>query len=250
MSNKIKTNDDEIEFFRLLQLLLEGKWIIIVFLLVSIFFGLFFISNTKKDYESKLNINIFYIPPFADKHELLSNFEQLFFSKTIFENWKKNNKPSLPDYKTLSTYKIIEGYLISKSKNELFVKFNKKKKQIVIKSNDLQLLNDYFNYARYINMTIKSQYVKKTKKLLDHVNSINQRDYMHKSSFVDKQIKIYDFLVKMNEEAVILKIKRPTMPILTTPNTIQVLVISIIVGFFLGVFNVFAYNIFKKYNKK
>ena len=252
MSNHITINDDEINIFGLLQTLWKRKWVIGIFIFIAILSASIFIKMSDPVYESRLKYKLEYNPPGYTKDKILIDFKKLFFAENFFERWKKKNSTSSLNYEQINVSKIKDGYLIAKDKDDLFVNFLEVKgnNYILIKSNNLSLLDDIFNYANFVNITMKSNYVSSIKNELEIIEKRLDDNSLAYSQFLEQVLRIDRFKVAMNNEANILNLERPTMPIKISPKSIPIIIISTVLGGILGAFAVFTYNLIHKHKKQ
>ena len=85
------TNNDEIDLFGLFQTLWDGKWVISTFVAIAVLLASSFILFKEPLYESKISYSVDTHPPFYSKEKVLVDFKNKFYSKSVFEDWKKSN---------------------------------------------------------------------------------------------------------------------------------------------------------------
>ena len=126
------------------------------------------ISITQSQiYESKLNYSIDNIPPFYDSVKVLADFKKNFYSKQNFDNWKKGVGKTSLVFENFSNTKIVNGYIIKKPEEQqlAIIKPGKPLKNpfIAIKTNQLNVLEDFFKYSYFISEYLNKQYVNRAK---------------------------------------------------------------------------------------
>ena len=89
MSEVSPTYDDEIDLFELSQTLWDGRWIISTFVAVAILFGSCWLLLKDASYESKMMYAVDTLPPFYATGKALADFQKKFYSRSVFEDWKK-----------------------------------------------------------------------------------------------------------------------------------------------------------------
>ena len=114
--------------------------------------------------------------------------------------------------------------------------------KILVRSNQLSTLDDFFKYAGYINEIMKAEYINRAK---DDLNIIETRlkEFSTANDAIIKPILTIDrFIVSAGNGANVLNIQHPTSPKKTSPKSIMILVLSIILGGMIGVTYVLISN--------
>ena len=217
----LKTQDNEIDIFKLLKTLWDSKWIISSFVILALFLGAGFYLNTKPIYLSKLSFSIDIAPIFLEEidgtpkpNKVLVDLENLFYSANVFEEWRNINKNTLINYENFNKTKIINGIVFKNPDTALTIISDDKNKNnffILIKSNNLKFIDDVYNYFTYVNNLLKSNYILEATNAL----SIWEKKYDLLSRFENKKINYMNlkiFLMKMENERGPLIINRPTFP--------------------------------------
>ena len=270
MVKKTSGYNDEIDLLKLFYFLWDGKWIIITFLFLGLGIGFYLSSNKNPSYESKIIYSIETLPPFYTEDKAITDFQYFFYSQNIFNNWKKNY-PSDLKFDFFSKEKIINGLKYSKEDEEQLAKLLISEDDpiifyLLVKTNDTNLLNDFFNYFNYISDKITSEYFQTAKEELNLIDSRLQEltnvdidfdlsleeldrlsvDDLIKFNIRDKLLTLDDgliknvlavnrFIVAVDNGKKIYKIEPPTYPKTILPNSGPIIFISLLLGFFIGV---------------
>jgi len=112
------THDDEIDLFELFEMLWDGKWLISAFVAIALLLGSGFLLLKDAVYESKLVYSVDTIPPFSSADKALTDFQNKFYSASVFEEWKKNNGDTSLVFEDFSLTEVVEGFVLSKNKYE------------------------------------------------------------------------------------------------------------------------------------
>ena len=91
MKQMKQMQDDEIDLFELFQTLWDGKWLISAFVAIAVLLGGGFLLSKDALYESKLSYSVDTIPPFYEANKASTDFQNKFYSVSVFEEWKKDN---------------------------------------------------------------------------------------------------------------------------------------------------------------
>jgi capsular polysaccharide biosynthesis protein len=246
--------DDEIDFFEFLQSLWDGKWLISIFVAISVLLGGVFAFFSDIEYESKLTTEIYNTPPFIDNNKVFADFEKNFYLKRNFVDWKKNVGKSSLVFEDFSNTKVVNGFNIKKSELEQLATINTLKKSgnltivslIRVNSNQLPVLEDFFKYANFINQLLKKEYVNRAQ---DEIKIIDSRMKVLPSSevdFVNLFLSLNRFVVSAKKGSEILSIQNPTFPKKISPPYLLVFFFSVVLGLMVGICSVLIRSTIKK----
>lgn len=242
----------EIDLFLFFKTLYDGKWIISIFVILSLILGTGFYLKQKHIFKSEIKLSIDNIPPFykrdgkPDLNKILSDIKKIFYSAKIFEDWKKVNTNILIKFNDFSMTTIVDGTIIQQDPSKIFFEVKKKNNfSLITRSNELDYLDNVYNYIVHVNSLLELKYKLETisalsiiKKELNTLSKIQNVDYM--------AFKIY--LMNIEKGAKPFIINRPTMPVKVTPKLSVILSLSVLLGSFLSCFFIIVRNIF--YNRK
>ena len=249
MSEVRPTYDDEIDLFELFEMVWNGRWLITLFVAIAVSIGGSFLLLKDASYESKLIYSIDTLPPFYAADKALIDFQNMFYSANLFNAWKKNNSNSTIMFEDFSMTEVVDGVVVSKNgQGQLatIVTENKGDPFISIKSNQLPILDDFFEYAQHINALLKDKYVvRATNELLiieGRFNDISTTE----ANIINLILSIDRFVVSMQSEASVLTIKNPTLPQKVSPKSSLILAFSIVLGGMVGVCFILVRNAITK----
>ena len=242
-------NDDEIDLFELFQILWEGKWLISAVTAIAILAGGGFLVFKEPAYESKLVYSVDTIPPFYQDGKASSDFQKKFYSASVFENWKNSGSNTSLIFDDISTTISVDGFILAKDEVELLAALAPEKtgsSAVLVKTNQLDVLNDVFSYANHINNLLKQEYVMRSKDELAIIETrfkdLTSADY----SVVKTVLSIDRYVVSANTGANVLDIQRPTMPKKVSPKSSLILALSVVLGGMGGVLFVLVRNAIHK----
>ena len=249
MSARFSDNDD-IDLFVLVEQLWDSKLTIIFFTIASVFMsGLYSVASIKH-YESRLSISIDTIPPFYTSEQSLNDFERLFYDKFYFDSWKQLDKVTTIEYKNFSGEQVVDGITVVKSEGQrlAIVKILATTSgELVVKSDDLSVLNDFFEYAEYVNSELQNHYVSRARAELEiyeaRFNDLKSSD----ESIIRNVLSIDRYIVAAERGAKVLKVNRPTLPKETTASLKFLLVVGAVLGGVLGAVYILVVNAWHKH---
>lgn len=243
--------DEETAFFELLLSLWEGKWLISAFVAIAILLGGTFLFIKEKVYHSKLIYSVDTIPPFFNNAKASTDFQKKFYSKDIFEDWKKSNVNVSLIFEDFSATEVVNGFIFSKEDDDQLatLEFEKRGESFVlVRSNQSPILDDFFRYANFVNELLKKEYVVRANEELKIIESRFKDLASVDSSIIQTVLTTDRYIVSAEKGANVLSIERPTKPKKISPKTSLILALSIVLGGFLGVIFITIRNTIK--NKK
>ena len=239
-----QTYDDEIDLFELFQVLWDGKRLISAFVVLAFLLGGGFILSKDKVYESNLVYSIDTIPPFYDGGKASSDFQKKFYSIDVFNEWKKSNENTSLVFKDFSKTEVIDGFVLSKDEGATLAVI-KDSASILVKSNQLPILNDFYEYAEHINVLLKVEYVSRAKDELKIIETRFKDLSSADSSVVQTVLSIDRYIVSAENGDNVLSLQRPSVPKKVAPKSSLILALSLVLGGFIGAAYVLIMNAIK-----
>jgi len=250
-----QVQDDEIDLFESFQTLWDGKWLISAFVGIAVLLGGTFILSKDAVYESKLIYSVDTIPPFYEADKASTDFQQKFYSVSVFEEWKQNNSNTSLVFEDLSATEVVDGFVLSKKQDEQLATLASEKKDgsialvsfALVRSNQLPILDDFFKYAIHISGLLKDEYVVRAKEELKIIEARFKDLSTADSGIVNTVLSIDRYIVTAEKGANVFAIKRPTMPKKVSPKSSLILAMSVVLGGMVGVvFILVRYAIMKR----
>ncbi|MDC1055747.1 Wzz/FepE/Etk N-terminal domain-containing protein [bacterium] len=245
--------DDEIDLFELFQTLWDGKWLISAFVAIAVLLGGSFLLIKDAVYESKLIYSVNSIPPFYNAKKASTDFQNQFYSVSVFEEWKQNNINTSLVFEDFSMTEVVDGFVLSKDEDEQLATLTFEKKGVsfvLVKSNQLPIVDDFFNYAIHINRLLKDEYVVRAKEELRIIDArfkdLNSAD----SNIVDIVLSINRYIVTAEKGSKVFAIQRPSMPEKVSPKSSLTLALSVVLGGMVGVLFILIRNAIAKRKEK
>ena len=244
------SHDDEIDFFELFETLWLGKWLISAFVAISVLLGGGFLFFFKKPiYESKIVFSVESPIQYYKDKKIKYDFKGKFNSKSTFDAWKSENEKSELVYKDFSNTREVNGFTFAKEKNDLFVYFvedkNSSLSALVVKSNKLSQLSEFFKYVNFINNKLTSNYLMLEKRALKVIQLTVDDDELDSN-----KRKVFElgskFIINIENGSKVMKLDPPTLPKKISPNIKLTLALSIVLGGMIGAAIVLVNNIIRK----
>ena len=131
-------------------------------------------------------------------------------------------------------------YLSMKTTGPLSDKDDKIGAFVLIRTERLELLDDFFNYTNYINKTLTNEYVSRAK---EEINIISKRftDFSSTTDIITSKLLAIDrYIVEANSGANVLILMRPSYPDQVFPRVPLILAIAVILGLIIGIIYIFV----------
>jgi len=249
MSELRPTYDDEIDLFEFFETLWDGKWLISAFVAIALLVGSAFLLLKDAVYESKLIYSVDTLPPFYEADKASTDFQNKFYSVSVFDEWKQNNTNTTLVFEDFSATEVVEGFVLAKNEDEQLATLAIGKKGgsfVRVKSNQLPILDGFFEYATHINVLLKDEYVARAKEELTIIEARFKDLSTADSNIVNTILSIDRYIVSAEKGASVLAIQRPTKPKKVSPKSSLILAMSIVLGGMVGVFFILVRNAITK----
>jgi LPS O-antigen subunit length determinant protein (WzzB/FepE family) len=244
-----QAQDDEIDLFALFQTLWDGKWLISAFVAIAVLLGGGFLLVKDAVYESKLIYSVYSIPPFYSADKASADFQNKFYSVSVFEEWKQNNSNASLVFEDFSATEVVNGFVLSKDEDKQLATLASEKKVgyfVLVKSNQLPTVVDFFKYVTYVNTALTKEYVQRAKQELNIVEARFKDFSTADNSIIEKILAIDRYLVSVEKGSRVLAIQHPTMPEKVSPKSSLILAMSVVLGGMVGVFFILVRNAMTK----
>ena len=229
--------DNEIDLFQLFELLWRSKKLLGAFLAISISLGGSFIYIKKPIYESKIFFSVQNKPILSVKNQtIISEYKEMFYSKSLFDVWKSENEKSELLYDHFSITKVINGFTFIRDQSDLLAYFFDDKKEklslLVIKTKNLSLINDFFKYANFINIKLTSSYKLRSKVDIKMLQPQLKKDNLPQNSVLF--LYMNRFINSAENGRPVIAIKPPIYPEKISPRITLIIALSIFLGGIIG----------------
>jgi hypothetical protein len=244
--------NEEVDILKFFKTLWDGKWFITTFVVLTVLVSYFFLYNREPEYASKLVYTSMINKTNNNLGSPLRDFQKKFYSKRIFNDWKESVGKTSLAFNQFNANKVVDGYVFSVNKSSLIQFISRKESYILIKTNQLPLINDVFKYSKYITELLNKDYIFKLKNISKMVikrSKTNSLQNLNESAF-----NVLWVIDRLNDElengGSILEFQYPTVP--KTHNTIDksiLFTLSIILGGVIGIFFVLILNAIRKHKE-
>ena len=247
---------DEINLFELFEILWEGKWWLAGFVALALFSAGVFLLYKGPVYESRLFYTTQKLPYFINSGEAYTDFKQMLFNETTFNDWKKTNPEITMPFAYINLTEMLEGFIIAKEEDEQLVTLEVDKDHlkgnrafVLVKSAKPDILPtaDYlYLYMQHINTLLTARYLQTAKDALIIIEA-RFKDYSAiNDSVVNNTLAIDRYIKSVEEGAKALTIDRPGRP-REAVSSAMALVLAVIAGGIIGIFYVFLRNAIRRH---
>ena len=150
----------------------------------------------------------------------------------------------------------IDGFVLSKSEGKQLATLRSSRSKsdrlsfVLLKTNQLRILDDFLKYTNYINEVLKNDYVVRAKDEL-RVMKLRQKDSASEGYNMTETILLLDrFILSVEKGANVLRINNPTIPEKVSPNSLLILLVSVVLGGTMGVFFTLARSSIRKHEEQ
>lgn len=249
--------DDEIDIYEFLNTLWQGKFIIILFVVIFSFIGAVNLSFKEPAYESRMQYSIDTMPPFYDDKKGLRDFHVMFYSENVFNNWKSNNNKISIKFDDFTINETIDGIVLTKDEDSRLALMKVERLSnnnflyyVLLKTDQLKILNDFFNYINHINEKLTSNYILRAKEEIKfYEKSISPINFNDEKPFTARLLEIDRYIQTAENGGYVLSIHRPMIPNKISDRGSIMIGTHIIIGSIIGICIVFIQNAFRKRKK-
>ena len=246
--------NDEIDLFELIEILWSGKGVIALFVAVGAFVSGIYLAMTPSQYQSKIYYSIaLSTHTGAEQQEIVNakttnNFEDLFFSEKTLNDWKESHQQSTLSYDLLSATEMIDGFTVQRSLSDRVVVFggDEDGEYLAVNENDVQLITDVVDYAKFSNAKLTRDLKVNIQHQIADYQSVFNSETSDGGANLENivQLKYLERMIKNGTN--VLKFNAPTRPEKLSPKSSSILLISIMLGWFLGAVFVLIKNAIQK----
>ena len=233
MTDSAPSSHNEIDLFELIQVLWDGKYLIAgITLICAVLAGVYTFVKTP-NFISKVVYSTDTVPPFYDSQKPLNDFKDLFYLKETFVDWREQSGSSRISFDNFSESEVVDGIALKRKETDqlaLISNASTGAQKITIRSGDLALLNDFYEYAEYITQLLKEDYVARARAELaiyearfDDLKASNQ-------SVIQNVLSIDRYIVAAEKGANVLQIERPTLPKNSAQRKSVIVILAAIMG--------------------
>ena len=230
-------HEDTVDFEKMIIMLWQQKFVVMSSVLFFLLAALIFLKFEENKFKSIILIDVDNVPPLISQQKLLSEFENLFFSQEIFEDWQEKNENSI-EYEDISKTIDVENYTYAKDFSQYLFEFNRRKNgqfYFSVHSNDASIIQQYFSYLSHVSDVYQRLIAERLKNTFQNLELRQNSSTYSENYLLDKYLAYELFNVKDKEGIGIFKIKFPTQPVKIYPKDKLVFMLSAVLGFLFGV---------------
>ena len=247
---------DEISLFELFEILWEGKWWLAGFVALALFSAGVFLLYKDPVHESRLFYTAQKLPYFINYGEAHTDFNQMLFNETTFNDWKKTNPEITMPFAYINLTKMLEGFIITKEEDEQLVTLEVDKDRlkgdrafVLVKSARPDILptaNYLYLYMQHINTLLTARYLQAAKDALIIIEAGFKDYFAINDSVVNNTLAIDRYIKSVEAGAKALTIDRPEWP-RAAVSSAMMLVLAVIAGGISGIFYIFLRNAIRRH---
>lgn len=243
--NRIEGDFDLIE---LLENLWQGKAIIFAVTAFCIGLSSLWWLSIEKRYESKMVLDVGTIPYYKKAKDMISNFESEFTDQMMFNKWKADTPNAIIQFEEFSQTVNLDGFLMTRKRQDRLatIERNKKTSYILVKSSNLEVLQDFYRYGQYIARSLTENDLLRIEAEMALVESAMSKQVNLSDDSLGRLLSLKRYILSAERGASALKIQRPTKPVNVAPSPIWILLITSLIGLFASLLFVSLQAAFRK----
>lgn len=239
------SNNDDMDLIDFFLLIWDGRWIIAAITSLTILLASVIFSFTADRYASKLVYSVSTIPTDHDNNVAALDFQQIFYSASVFKNWREVNTKTLLGFEDFSATTVVDGVEFSRSQDDSLLAFppmQKGKTFILARTNELSILDETFKYANYVNDLLADKYRGDVERNIERIRGYLANSASPSADLVKELSHAESFLVSLDNGATVLTIHPPTIPTKVSLQAELMFAMSIILGVILSLTFILGQN--------
>ena len=240
-------SDNNLDLYKILLTLWGGKQLISIFIIIFSLIGTgIFIQQPPFVSKSIILITAKDNPVFSNSRDALLIFEKIFYSKDVFNDWKKDNNSSI-NFEDFHREALVNRFIVSRtdSKTAIFI-LRRNDAYIKVMSEELSIPSQFFHYSNYINNLLRPKFLLEANRKLELLEKRYKGKTMDNNVIIDKLSQLDVSISKINEGHNILAIKAPTIPKQAQRKIYRTLGTYALIGFIIGSFFVLIRQAFRR----
>lgn len=260
---KKNTFDDDQNFNLLeaINVLWKGRIVIIATTFISLVVSSLYLHFEKNKFVSLMYYSVNDFQGFIlteksrfkdQRNQFLTNqaFQDAFYKEKNFDSWSLNNVSSKLNFNDIKLNYNLNGVEYLKKQEKLEAEFReKKKKWIVLRTNDGEKIDAYFSYANFINDIVTNDYINDTKQIKEMYINLKAKlandGVVVNNTILKDQIELDNYIRQLATNKVV-KLSRPTEPKKVSPNIKLIISIGFLIGLFTGIIYLILKSGFRK----
>lgn len=241
---------DSIHIFDFIKIIWNGKGILLLSVFIATILGSIMVhTQPPVIYQSNLTYTVNIKPTFTSSQQVQKDFKNLFYTESVFNNWKANNKPNN------ILLKELMPIIVSGNGKEKFVKLHNKIKfeelKISINSNESAFINAIYNYTKHVNKRLSDQYLIRSEKEMNIFKSLNTNsEKIFSTENIQSYLEFDRFINSIKNGMHVLHISYPQSSVALNPQKkILIYSLSIFIGILFGILIIFVRHELKKFYK-
>lgn len=224
---------DEIHIFDTIQAAWNHKLLLVITTTLFFVLGSIYTYNYKDSHKIIIQLTLNSQPPEYDLWMIKRDFKKIFYNNDTYQTWKTINETTLLEYKDFRQRNVLDHHESNYPESNLTVIFTDKSK-IIIKTNDLSLVDDLYDYINFTNSKLTQTYLSKTKKEMAKAEAIF-KEYGMTGDGYQIFLRMSRFFDRISNASNIFVIEYPSKPHKETLGKNTILVMFSLFGLFIGI---------------
>lgn len=241
--NKIENN--EVDLYRTLLTLWKARKLLSVIIIFSLLLGTGLVYMKTPIYNSYIEVDTKKNPIIFNSKDALLEFERSFYSKKVFDDWKKESNSSI-NFKDFSREVLVNRFVASRTSQGMAMFILRKNSAVIrVTSSELSISSQFYDYAKHVNGLLNPNLLLEANRKL----SLMEKRYKGRTTdskvIIERLSSLDRYISRLSDGFKILEIRPPTVPVQTNLKTYRTIGISVLIGFIIGIFFVLIKQAYK-----
>lgn len=244
-----KIENNEVDLYRSLLTLWKARKLLSVIIIFSLLLGTGLVYLKNPVYSSYIKIDTKKNPIIFNSKDALLEFERNFYSKKVFDDWKKESNSSI-NFNDFSREVLVNRFVASRTSQGMATFILRKKNteintEIMITSSELSISSQFYDYAKHVNGLLNPNLLLEANRKLSLMEKRYKGRTIDNKIIIERLSSLDRYISRLNDGFKILEIRPPTVPVQTNRKTYRTIGISVLIGFIIGIFFVLIKQAFE-----
>ena len=226
---------EEVDVIEVLITLWRDKLTVFMMMVVGIGVGLLVSFFNPQQHQAVIGVKIFKMPVDYQQSDIMLDFAREFSNRQNFEAWRTRSGDGQFVFSDISAAKLINQAAILQPTTARLAYVDIENQQVVVRSNDLAILQAVVQYAEYISNLLVTRYMDETRQSIAFIEEKLTDEMEQSDLLIARLLKDRSYLRSMQMSTKAITISYPTMPKLTSESHVFVMTIAACLGLFIGV---------------
>jgi len=199
--------------------------------------GIFYLNSETESY-SKIKISVLTPPFYMPSHLVVTDFENTFFSKQSFDNWKQTRTNTSIKYLDISNVSLQKPVVMLKRDSQRLIVFNRlgdKQALLTVRSGSLTTVGEVWDYASYVSDSLQARYIRGWVYYNDLLRELYSNNEL-KTERMDEILAYASFMTQLTHGSEAVRISPPTELESSKISFFNLMTFAVFLGLGVGLF--------------